>query len=415
MADNIKDYQMSDAIWNFVYPYDGKERTNQEKQQEEEIRQKQSLELMHQYQQYYGMVEKNKYVLRESVLSCQYGTKYAKLDCEEDHGVYKHMKPVMAITDCANNNIHNFGSCLCPEANYVGRLPMTNEVDNMGVPAIKAPQNKRAHICVPIISENSVWHQVDSNALIGVKQKGYAPMLLDNAVLVCQYGGIIGIKEIPNTSGNIKRMSLSEKGLKLLKYHENNISTIKGWGLGKYNGSNLIGIYPHYVFRPKGKSGQWESDGGITFGFGHYVSRADYIANSEDKILVDTYTKGASITPSNVPSNGVPYVVPGSAYMGIKDVEDLLKKDVVIHEKELSDKISEFGFNITQEQFDALINLRYHKHRLGKSIDGLLSTSDYDKSKWDMAIKGLIGPKGDTKRAQELVDLFNSNLYPAGI
>ena len=118
MADNIKDYQMSDAIWNFVYPYDGKERTNQEKQQEEEIRQKQSLELMHQYQQYYGMVEKNKYVLRESVLSCQYGTKYAKLDCEEDHGVYKHMKPVMAITDCVNNNIHNFGS------SYVLRLIM---------------------------------------------------------------------------------------------------------------------------------------------------------------------------------------------------------------------------------------------------------------------------------------------------
>ena len=44
---------------------------------------------------------------------------------------------------------------------------MTNEVDNMGVPAIKASQNKRAHICVPIISENIVWHQVDSNALIG--------------------------------------------------------------------------------------------------------------------------------------------------------------------------------------------------------------------------------------------------------
>ena len=38
MADNIKDYQMLNSIWKFVYPYDGKERTNQEKQQEEEIR-----------------------------------------------------------------------------------------------------------------------------------------------------------------------------------------------------------------------------------------------------------------------------------------------------------------------------------------------------------------------------------------
>ncbi|WP_143320638.1 hypothetical protein [Clostridium sp. HBUAS56010] len=162
MSNTTKDFQMSNAMWNFVFPDDGKKRSNEEKWQEEKRRKDQSLELMYSYQQYYGMVEQHKYALRESILFCQYGSRYAKLDCIEDHGVYRGVNPVMTITDCSESNIHNFGSCLCPEANYAGRLPMTNEVDSMGFRAQKAPQNKRAHICVPIISENSVWHQVDS-------------------------------------------------------------------------------------------------------------------------------------------------------------------------------------------------------------------------------------------------------------
>lgn len=68
---------------------------------------------------------------------------------------------------------------------------MTIGQDRNGVVAIKAPQNTYAHICVPVIGKNSVWHQAGSDVLIEVNQKGYVPMLLDDAVLVCQYGGKI--------------------------------------------------------------------------------------------------------------------------------------------------------------------------------------------------------------------------------
>lgn len=98
---------------------------------------------------------------------------------------------------------------------------------------------------------------------------------------------------------------LSQRGFDLLKHHENNPSVLQGWGLGVYNGASLIGIYPHYVFRKNNTTGQWESDGGITFGFGHYVSQAEYGTDATEKALVDKYAKGAPLIPSNIPSDGV--------------------------------------------------------------------------------------------------------------
>lgn len=196
-----------DNIGNFLFPNNGN-LSNEEEQKEEKKHQNQYLEMMYMYQRYYGVVETKKYVLQGSILSCQYGTKLSKLDCLEDHGVYSGGNPVMTISDCADSNIHSFGSCLCPEKNYEGRLPMTVAQDSKGTPAKKAPGNNYAHICVPVINKNSVWHQVDSKVLIELKQKGYAPILLESAVLVCQYGGVICVKEVVNTS---KTQAISDK------------------------------------------------------------------------------------------------------------------------------------------------------------------------------------------------------------
>ena len=46
------------------------------------------IELMSRYQRYRGIVEEQAYVIRGSVLTCQYGTKAVRIDCTEDHGVY---------------------------------------------------------------------------------------------------------------------------------------------------------------------------------------------------------------------------------------------------------------------------------------------------------------------------------------
>ena len=74
-----------------------------------------------------------------------------------------------------------------------------------------------------------------------------------------------------------------------------------------------------------------------------------------------------------------------------------------------------FTQSVTQEQFDVLVNLRYHKQKLGKDIDDLIRTKSYDKTKWETAIRDLIGMSGDIKRASQLVELFNEGTYPSEI
>lgn len=182
-------------IGDFVWASEEKEK--QEKGQKEQ--QKQSLELMYVHQQYNGIIQNHKYVLRGSILSCSYGTDYSCLDLVLDHGIYNGNVPVLTTVDCGKANIAPFGSCLCPESNYSGRLSMNPGVHSDGKPARKAAGNEYAHICIPLIPEGSEWKQVDHRVMAKTYAKGYAPLLLDNAVLVCQYGGIIRIVEVPKT------------------------------------------------------------------------------------------------------------------------------------------------------------------------------------------------------------------------
>lgn len=74
------------------------------------------------------------YVLRGSCISCNYGTKPARLDCVRDHGVLMGGLAVLNCKDCNQSNIHNFGSCMCLESRYINKkvngkpLPMTAAV-----------------------------------------------------------------------------------------------------------------------------------------------------------------------------------------------------------------------------------------------------------------------------------------------
>lgn len=42
------------------------------------------------------------------------------------------------------------------------------------------------------------WKQIDGKVMVEINPQEYAAMLKDGAVLVCQYGGIISIKEVPD-------------------------------------------------------------------------------------------------------------------------------------------------------------------------------------------------------------------------
>lgn len=154
-----------------------------------------ALDMMCRHQQYHGTLKETQYVLRGSLAACQYGTGLSRLDMARDYGVYKGGRPVMTCADCRTGNIHGFGSCMCPEKKYAGRLPMNGEMHPGGGKAAKLPGNESAHICVPRIK--SGWKQAGGNTLIYTGEEGYVPALTDQAVLACQYGGIISIQSVP--------------------------------------------------------------------------------------------------------------------------------------------------------------------------------------------------------------------------
>lgn len=157
----------------------------------------QMLQLMHMYQEYHDIVSTRQYASRGSKLVCQYGTKPALLDTLMDHGVYAGTRPVMTCLDCRKENLHDFGSCMCPERLYKGRLPMTVAVHRDGSMAKRAPYNKYPHICVPLVDMQAGWHQTETGVLVEAAEGIAIQALLEGAFLGCQYGGIITIPEVP--------------------------------------------------------------------------------------------------------------------------------------------------------------------------------------------------------------------------
>lgn len=158
---------------------------------------KQMLQLMYMYQTYHNIVQISQYASRGSKLVCQYGTKPALLDTLEDHGVYAGTRPVMTCADCERVNLHDFGSCMCPERFYENRLPMTVPVHRNGIPAKQAPYNKYPHICVPLVNTQKGWYQAETGVFVEESNGTAYQALLDRAFLVCQYGGVITIPEVP--------------------------------------------------------------------------------------------------------------------------------------------------------------------------------------------------------------------------
>lgn len=180
----------------------GNDGTRDEKEQEKE-HQDTLCSLIKQHQEYMGIIEEHKYVLRGSKIGCNYGTDKILLDMNEDYGITWSVDgaedgmPVATCAECHPDNIHHFGSCLCPETQYVKRLPRTKGMWDNGESAEKLVNNIFAHICVPLIKEDQGWMQVGEDVLVEVGYENYKPLLLDNAVLVCQYGGVIRVLEVP--------------------------------------------------------------------------------------------------------------------------------------------------------------------------------------------------------------------------
>lgn len=130
------------------------------------------LELFSKYDIYYGQkLAEKKYVVRNSILSCSMGSNFSRLNMPSDHGI---IPPVAVTSDSAvNANIHPFGSCKC-----------------------RADRAGSACACSPVLTTG--WLQGDTVVKIwNEKTQGYENAVKDAAVLVCQYGGIIKVTQVP--------------------------------------------------------------------------------------------------------------------------------------------------------------------------------------------------------------------------
>lgn len=162
--------------------------------------------------------------------------------------------------------------------------------------------------------------------------------------------------DIPPTA---QGMTLSPNGLEMLANFELSSGVAKAWDIGEFDSAgNMIGIYPHYVFAEK--NGAYVSDGGITLGYGYYVSEWTYQNNSEARALIDKYAHGAPILPQYVPSNGITYRVPESSYMPIAEARALYEATVPEYERAVREFLEKNSITLTQNQFDALVSFTYN-------------------------------------------------------
>lgn len=175
----------------------GNDGTRDEEEQEKE-HQEELCRLMEQYNAYMYVVTTKTYVMRGGIIGCEYGRDLISLDIYKDHGIVGRDSglPVATIGDCELDNIHHFGYCKCPESQYAGRLPMTQGSWEDCEKTEAKNGNIFSHICVPLIKKEQKWKQIDDDLLIEVGREEYEPALLEDAVLVCQYGGIISVREI---------------------------------------------------------------------------------------------------------------------------------------------------------------------------------------------------------------------------
>lgn len=140
---------------------------------------------------------------------------------------------------------------------------------------------------------------------------------------------------------------------------------------------NPVGIYPHYV------SGD---DGGITLGYGHYVSPdeifGDKKSDSESELLYTYVPEDTSLF--YIASSGST-VVPGADYMPISVAEELLHEDLIYHLQKLKERLAkedENRFNeLNQKQLSALLLIRYQWGSLGSELTRLV-IDDASKEKW---------------------------------
>ncbi|WP_312442720.1 PAAR-like protein [Lacrimispora sp.] len=167
---------------------------------------KEVMELMAKHYAFYGQFqEENEYVTKGSILRCSGGNKMITFDILNDHGVEKAGSPLGICTDCkANENIHTFGECKKPTPEGYPERPIV-------IPTLKSKLPFIMHKCIPIL--NGSWSKTKSSKVkIWDESVGkYVDAITTGDFLVCLYGGIIEVVEIPTVNGTKGSGQIADK------------------------------------------------------------------------------------------------------------------------------------------------------------------------------------------------------------
>ena len=168
---------------------------------------------------YHKKISETKYVPAGSIIGCTYGSILAKLSGKEATGVYVgNGAPAMTCADCnSGDNIPTFGTCTCPEAARSGMPNRRTGTYGSANGLSGGNFSPKGYKCIPLISED--WKQPGKDrVLIWRPSSGgkYYCALKDNAILVCLYGGTIGVVQVDT-------LKYLEEGISNRQYVENTV------------------------------------------------------------------------------------------------------------------------------------------------------------------------------------------------
>lgn len=149
------------------------------------------------------------YVVHGAKMLCSMGSREARLVVPMDHGILLNKHPQMIADDCASlTNVMCFGNCFSAENHAMEQAAVdaTNQYNHKKEgfwakvksffgekpPTVKSAGKELQQLCIcectPSISADAVWEESNDKSLINDKKT-----LIQPAVLVCEYGGVIRI------------------------------------------------------------------------------------------------------------------------------------------------------------------------------------------------------------------------------
>lgn len=189
----------------FVFEQDGNlEDRSRDWEENKEKYQEYANKIMTQHYQFYQNITDKEYVTRGSILTCSCGTEPITIQLPEDHGIKNvHLKPLLTCKDCeAGTHIGSFGTCNCNPESYEG-LTMYGKYTPHPSELSGAQQEdgRGKYKCFPILSHEWITKNQDFMVYVeNVEEEGFYAALEKDAYLICLYGGVITIEEVPDVS-----------------------------------------------------------------------------------------------------------------------------------------------------------------------------------------------------------------------